>query len=77
MNFLDFWAWGYLKWKVFSYPQPTTTAQLKARINMKIDALDPAMNCRACLISFKKRCQQGIQAKGGNIYTIRSNQTKD
>ena len=64
---LDFWAWGYLKHKVFSYPQPRTIAQLKARINQEINALDPAMIRRACLRSFKKRCEKVIQAQGGNI----------
>ena len=51
----DFWAWAYLKHKVFSYPQPTTIVQLKARINQEIAALDPAMIKKACLFNFKKR----------------------
>ena len=66
-NISDFWAWGYLKDKVFAFPQPTTLPQLKARIHQEIQALTPQMIRKACVNSFAKRCRQVIAANGGHI----------
>ena len=67
LNPLDFWAWGYLKMKVFSYPQPRTLQELKARIRAEIQALTPAMIREACLRGFKRRLDKVILAEGGDI----------
>ena len=65
LNPLDFFAWGYLKSKVYS-PKPKTLDELKARIEEAISNLDPDMVRRAC-DSLYDRCLKVIENNGGYI----------
>ena len=65
MNPLDFFAWGYIKSKVFR-PMPATMPQLITRIRQEVNNLDPEMITRACL-DIKTRCQRLISSDGGFI----------
>ena len=65
LNPLDFCVWGVLKEKVFK-PRPRTMEELKRRIKLEVDRLDPAMLRRACL-DVRVRCERLIIAGGGFI----------
>lgn len=65
LNPLDFFAWGYLKSRVFR-PRPATMPQLIARIELEVKNLNSDMIKRACL-DIKTRCQRVIASSGGFI----------
>ena len=64
MNPLDFFAWGYLKSKVFEVGgRPQNMADMKAKITRVVNELEPDMVKRA-VFDVRSRAQRVIAAKG-------------
>ena len=67
MNPLDFFCWVYVKSQVFTFGgRPQNMGDLRNKITMVVNRLDPDMNKRA-VFDVRDRAQKVINANGGYI----------